>query len=202
MKVSKQQALENREALLASAGMLFKEHGIDGVGVADVCARAGLTPGALYKHFADKQDLAANAFSYTFRVGHDRAMGPKESRHFESYLDNYLATGVRDDMKRGCPLVSTACETGRQGAAMSRSFTDAFIEVRDGVSDALPTGKAAEDRDALATTIVAALIGAMAISRGVLKADQLLADQVLSQVRSTLSALGTDQSLPGSKKVC
>ncbi|MEQ6438277.1 TetR/AcrR family transcriptional regulator [Comamonas sp. w2-DMI] len=193
MKVSKQQAFENREALLASAGMLFKERGIDGVGVADICARAGLTQGALYKHFADKQDLAAKAFAYTFRVGHDRTMGPKESRHYKAYLDNYLAPVVRDDMTRGCPLVSTACETGRQGPAMSRSFTDAFVEMRDGVSAALPAGTVVGDRDALATTIVAALVGAMAISRGVLKADQTLADEVLSQVRATLSALGTEQ---------
>lgn len=192
MKVSKQQALENREALLAAAGTLFKEHGIDGVGVADICARAGLTQGALYKHFADKQELAANAFSYTFRITHDRAMGPKESRTYDTYLKNYLAPHVRDDMTKGCPFVSTACDAARQGEAMSGSFTDAFVELRDGIRAALPTGQNSIDREATATTVVAALVGAMAISRGVLKADRKLADEVLSQVRAILAPLGRD----------
>ena len=53
MKVSKEQAQQNKQALLDAAGALFKQHGIDGVGVADVCREAGLTHGALYKHFAD-----------------------------------------------------------------------------------------------------------------------------------------------------
>ena len=69
MKVTKEQSELNRQALLDAAARLFKQHGIDGVGVADICKAAGLTHGALYKHFADKQDLAAQAFAHSFRKG-------------------------------------------------------------------------------------------------------------------------------------
>lgn len=197
MKVTKEQALQNRQALLDAAGTLFKEHGIDGIGVADVCRHAGLTHGALYKHFADKQDLAAQAFTHAFRAGYDRVRqaGPGRERTVDIYLNAYLSPRIRDDMAKGCPLVSTACEIGRQSEPVSRSFTAAFVELRAGIESALPSGSAA-DKAALASTLVAALMGAMAISRGVLKADRELADEVLAQVRSVLESVAGPSGQP------
>ena len=63
MKVSKEQVAQNREALIQAAARMFREHGIDGVGVAEICKRAGLTHGALYAQFASKNALAAEAFA-------------------------------------------------------------------------------------------------------------------------------------------
>jgi TetR/AcrR family transcriptional repressor of nem operon len=194
MKVTKEQAQQNKLALLEAAGQLFKQHGIDGVGVADVCRQAGLTHGALYKHFADKQDLAAQAFAHAFQAGHGRGARPglasaAPQRTLASYLDRYLSLKVRDDMAKGCPLVSTACETARQGEAVSRSYADAFAELRAGVMATLPEETAPAEREALASTLVAALVGAMAISRGMAKADRDEADAVLAQVRGVLEGL-------------
>ncbi|MGA2761320.1 MAG: TetR/AcrR family transcriptional regulator, partial [Candidatus Cybelea sp.] len=45
MKVTKQKAAENRSRLVSTAGKLFREHGIDGIGVADIGKAAGLTHG-------------------------------------------------------------------------------------------------------------------------------------------------------------
>jgi AcrR family transcriptional regulator len=46
-----------REALLRVAHELFAERGYAAVGTEEIVARAGVTRGALYHHFADKQDL-------------------------------------------------------------------------------------------------------------------------------------------------
>jgi len=199
MKVTKEQAQQNRQALLDAAGRLFKKHGIDGIGVAEVSREAGLTPGALYKHFADKQDLAAQAFSHAFRRGFDRvnAPPPGAQRPVDTYLKAYLSPRLRDDLEAGCPLIASACETGRQGEQLSQSFADAFVEFRASVESALPdTGDAAQ-RAALASVFVAAFVGANAISRGVVKADRDLANEVLDQVRGVLASLA---STPGCAK--
>lgn len=37
---------------------LFAEHGIDGVSTKQIAARAGISEGAIYRHFAGKEDLA------------------------------------------------------------------------------------------------------------------------------------------------
>lgn len=188
MKVTKEQSELNRQALLDAAARLFKQHGIDGVGVADICKAAGLTHGALYKHFTDKQDLAAQAFAHSFRKGFDKTTKADSGKTptLATYLDQYLSRRVRDDQAAGCPVVTSACDTGRQSEAVSQSYTAGFLELREGLQAVLdPEGK----DPAKATLAVAALIGAMAISRGVAKTDAALANEVLKQVRQQIEQL-------------
>jgi AcrR family transcriptional regulator len=54
-----------RDALLAAARTLFAEHGYAGVGTEEVVRRAGVTRGALYHYFRDKQDLFRAVFEQT-----------------------------------------------------------------------------------------------------------------------------------------
>ena len=54
-----------RDALLAAARALFAEHGYAGVGTEEVVRRAGVTRGALYHYFRDKQDLFRAVFEQT-----------------------------------------------------------------------------------------------------------------------------------------
>ena len=46
-----------RDTLLRVGRDLFAERGYAGVGTEEIVARAGVTRGALYHHFADKRDL-------------------------------------------------------------------------------------------------------------------------------------------------
>jgi AcrR family transcriptional regulator len=61
MKVSKAQAAENREGIVDAAARLYREKGLDGVGVAEITRDAGLTHGGLYRHFESKDALAREA---------------------------------------------------------------------------------------------------------------------------------------------
>src|ERR1700709_1661621 len=81
-----------RDALVAAARALFAEHGYAGVGTEEVVRRAGVTRGALYHHFRDKQDL----FRAVFEQTEGEIMQTIISR-VEGLADpmDELATGVR-----------------------------------------------------------------------------------------------------------
>ena len=59
MKVSRERAEENRRRIIEVAGEAFREHGFDGIGLADLMKKAGLTHGGFYGHFKSKEDLGA-----------------------------------------------------------------------------------------------------------------------------------------------
>src|SRR5437762_11734498 len=61
MKVSREQAAQNRERIVEAAARLFRERGFEGIGVADLMKEAGLTHGGFYGHFSSKDDLIAEA---------------------------------------------------------------------------------------------------------------------------------------------
>jgi TetR/AcrR family transcriptional repressor of nem operon len=190
MRVSKKQAAENREALLQAANRLFRQRGIDGVGVAEIADEAGLTHGALYAHFPSKEALAAEAFSHGFagNLANTKARARERDRSFEKQLGVLISTHMRDDWEAGCPMAASASEIGRQGRAISAGFTQAFEQlaamIEASLKDAIPLTK----RRRLAIAAVAAEIGAVAASRAVAKTDPALADEVLEAVRETVGA--------------
>jgi AcrR family transcriptional regulator len=70
--MTQHRAEETRSHILDAAGELFAERGYDATSVADICARAGVTKGAFYHHFASKQSV--------FLELRDRWLGPLEAR--------------------------------------------------------------------------------------------------------------------------
>jgi AcrR family transcriptional regulator len=57
--VSRQeQAARTREAIVDAAAEVFDTHGYEGAGLALILEQAGVTRGALYFHFASKEDIA------------------------------------------------------------------------------------------------------------------------------------------------
>lgn len=188
MRVSKEKAAENRIALLRAASRLFRQRGIDGAGVADIAKEAGLTQGALYAHFDSKDDLAAEAFAFGFEGNMELARvwaGDRDPR-FEEYLGGLLSTRMRDDVETGCPMAASASEIGRQGSAVSASFTDAFKQQAALLEASLEDSIPAAVRRRLALAAAAAEIGGVAVSRAIAKADAALADEILQAVRETL----------------
>ena len=192
MRVSKEKAAENRAALLRAASRLFREHGIDGVGVAEVAKAAGLTHGALYAHFASKDALVAEAFSYGFAQNLDaaRASTPDRRRPFEEHLADLFSVEARDNLAGGCPMTASASEIGRQGEDVSNRFAGAFEQVAKALEDTLEDRVPQSERRRLAIAAVAAQIGAVVVSRAVAKANNVLSEEVLEATRETISAAG------------
>src|SRR5271154_6767955 len=115
MKVTKEQSAENRAALVDTAARMFRERGIDGVGVAEISKAAGLTHGALYGQFPSKQALVAEALAQGLAGGHARmtVSGPDGGPTLFDLLDRYLTLKHRDNLAGGCAMAASASEIAR-----------------------------------------------------------------------------------------
>ncbi len=61
----RQRAVATRASLLGAARELFAEAGYHATGTTEIVAKAAVTRGALYHHFADKEDLFEEVFRVT-----------------------------------------------------------------------------------------------------------------------------------------
>ena len=186
MKVSRQQAAQNRERILDAAAQLFRERGFDGIGVADLMKEAGLTHGGFYGHFSSKDDLIAQAsareltrsLAYWSTVA-ERAAGDPLS----AVADAYLTRSHRDNPGAGCVLAALGPDVSRQGPAVRNVVTDYVRSVCDRLAKLVP-GKSKAARRQKAISTYATLVGAMVLARAV--ADQDLSLEILDAARESV----------------
>jgi TetR/AcrR family transcriptional repressor of nem operon len=191
MRISKEKAAENRAALIRAASKLFRERGIDGVGVAEISKEAGLTHGALYAHFKSKEELALAALSYGFEQSQARiaAHGEGGVPDVAGYLDGCLSPAGRDDVAGGCPMSASASEIGRHDRLLSARFAEGYLGMVDAFERHITRQAQSADARARAMVAVAAMIGALAVARGTAKGDPGLSVQVLEAARRLLDEL-------------
>ena len=176
MRVTRKQAAANREKVLDVAGTLFRERGFDGIGVADIMKRAGLTHGGFYNQFASKDDLAAETTARVLgRAGWQERLTGKADPSFGDVVRAYLSPGHRDDPGNGCLISALGSDAARQPRAVRRAFTDGFRARIDALMLVQGRSQAARREKALAT--MAGLVGALILSRAV--DDPALSDQIL-----------------------
>jgi TetR/AcrR family transcriptional regulator, transcriptional repressor for nem operon len=177
VRVTREQAAANRERILEVAGALFRERGYDGIGVADIMKRAGLTHGGFYGHFASKDDLAAEITERVLgRSGWmERLTGmPKPS--FSEVVRQYLSPRHRDDLGRGCLFAALGSDVVRQPRSVRRAFTEG-LRLRVGALARLVPGRSAAVRRQQSLATMAALVGALILSRAV--DDPEFSDEIL-----------------------
>ncbi len=116
MRVSRDKLAAHKAALIEQAGRLFRQRGIDAVGVADIAKAAGLTHGAFYGHFASKSELAAQSLGGSLVDGaaHWRARAERARREgrrpLNVIIDRYLTETNRDAPEDACALPSLGGE--------------------------------------------------------------------------------------------
>jgi TetR/AcrR family transcriptional repressor of nem operon len=192
LKVTKEKVTENRAALVQAAGRLFRERGIDGVGVAEISKKAGLTHGALYAQFPSKEALAAEAFTSALKPGLEKMAADRAGQPatLTDLLDGYLSLDHRDNLAAGCPMSASASEVARQNKIVSERFTEGFEQVVALIEPGLGASPIKADKRQRALAMMAAMIGGIAASRAIAKADPKLSNQILQAVRQIVGEVG------------
>src|ERR1700730_11579033 len=183
VRVTREQAAANRHKILDAAGALFREHGFDGIGVADIMKRAGLTHGGFYGHFASKDDLAAET---TARVlgneGWIRRLTGTAHPSFDEVVRSYLSPRLRDDPGHGCLFAALGSDVVRQPRSIRRTFTEGMRSRIDTLRELIP-GRSDAARRQKAVATMAGLVGALMLARAV--DDPKLSDEILDAAAAT-----------------
>jgi TetR/AcrR family transcriptional repressor of nem operon len=185
MKVPREQAAARREQILDLASELFRAHGFDGIGIADIMKSAGVTHGGFYGHFNSKEQLAAEAcLRANQRNRWDRWLDAPIEQRLNRIVRGYLAERHRDDPEHGCLLAAVASDVARQPRSVRHAFTSGLKSKLDLLLCLMPGRSAAARREkALAT--LAGLVGALVLSRAV--DDPQLSTEILSAAASAFT---------------
>lgn len=176
-----------RESVVQQASEAIRRHGPEKVSVAALMAKAGLTHGGFYAHFDSKDDLILAAISHMFDDQYARftkwTEGMPPAQALEHFIDRYLSPLHRDHPDKGCPVAALSNEVGRMSSKARKCFDAGVARMVRGIADLIRAHPRA-DAETLATSVVAEMVGALAIARAV--ADPGLSRKTLEAAKHSV----------------
>jgi TetR/AcrR family transcriptional repressor of nem operon len=173
--------------ILDEAASAMRRHGTDGIGVAALMKRAGLTHGGFYAHFASRDALVASAVDRMFadsrRLLESCFTERDAAESLRVLIDTYLSDGFRNALEDSCPLPGLVGEASRMPASARTRFNAGAEQFQKTLTVALEKlGR--PNPAALARSVLAELIGAVAFARAA--TDDLTATEILHSSRTLL----------------
>ena len=184
--VSRRDPVKTREKLLLSAFQQIHEHGFQAVSLDAILRDTGVTKGALYHHFPNK-----NALGYAVV---DELIGPSvaatwiepiaQSDDPLTALQELIRASGQDmsmrDLKMGCPLNNLSQEMSATDEGFRQRLDNIYKNWREQIAAALERGKQANtvashvDADTTAAFLVASLEGCIGMAKNAQDMDTLM----------------------------
>jgi len=196
MKVTREQATQNRDRVVAVAARLFRERGFDGIGISDLMKEVGLTHGGFYAQFPSKEHLMAEAAT--------KAADEREAAMHKQFQDapekgvaglaeRYLSRRHRDNPGAGCYMATLGIDVARHGTLVRDAFTRSVGSALEILAQAEKAGSEKERRRQ-AIADYAMMVGGMVLARAV--SDESLSDEILSSLKAQISELRSETRTP------
>lgn len=165
-----------KETILRKSGTLFNTQGYKATSISDITEATGFTKGAIYRHFASKDDLEMETLLHLSSLMFDKLRARVKQQvttgdklravfnYFESYITN-------PPLKGGCPLMNVAIEADDSNPALKKAALNVLNGLRDSIITMLNNGikhkqiKPGIDKESYATVIIASLEGAIMMSK-------------------------------------
>ena len=183
MRYKPEHKQETRRRIVESAAKEFRTHGFEGSSIAKLMETLHLTHGGFYAHFADKEELVADATVFALSKNLEIMLAGLQEGGFTALLDYYLSESHRDNPASGCPLPSVVAELARRPPLSRDNFTTTLQKVFDAISEQMPGATQARKQEKV-QVLFATLTGAVALSRAV--SDPVLSKSLLTSARNHL----------------
>ncbi len=128
-----------------SASTLFNTKGYKATSISDITSMAGITKGAIYKHFKDKSELEkeclTNMTSIVFANLTKRIKAEKDApsklRSILEYFESYEHT---PPFKGGCPLMNAAIEVDDTDTKLKNVVSNIMLAIQEGIQKVIKSG--------------------------------------------------------------
>jgi len=166
---------ETKQEIVRKAAPLFNQKGYAGTSLSDLMEATGLQKGGIYRHFSGKEELAIEAFDYSWQKAvSGRLEGvenvPDSVDRLKKMIDNFvdMRTGL---VPGGCPLMNTAIEADDGNTVLRNRARKALLGWTTRISKIAAEGINKHEIDSkvqprrLSEWIIGSLEGALLISR-------------------------------------
>ena len=199
-----------KQEIIRKAAPIFNEKGYDGAALSDLMRATGLEKGGIYRHFDSKEQLAAEAFDYAWKVALDtRFEGTQEISNTVDRLKR-IVWNFRDQrsglVPGGCPLLNTAIDADDGNTKLRAKALAALRSWLKRLQSVIEEGKRrgeilrGVDSSELGTLIISTLEGSLMVSRLQRKDDardlasRHLVEYFETNVRAKESKMRSDRS--------
>jgi TetR/AcrR family transcriptional repressor of nem operon len=166
---------QTRHEIIRKAAPIFNQKGYEGAALSDLMEATSLEKGGIYRHFESKQQLAAEAFDYAWRLAIEtRFEGTEEIPNTVDRLKQ-LVRNFQHRRSRlvagGCPLLNTAIDSDDGNAQLREKARKALNSWLDRIGAVVEEGQRRGeirpdiDSSKLSALIVSTLEGSLMVSR-------------------------------------
>lgn len=167
---------ETKGSILEHAGSLFNMQGYKATSISHITDATGLTKGAIYRHFKNKEKLEEQTLVYLMDVIFEKLRFEIKQQQnaieklkaiihfFESYV-------TKSPVKGGCPLLNVAIEADDHSPHLRKKAHHILEVLKESIVTILSNGqkfnqiKPNIDKDYYATVLIASLEGAIMMSK-------------------------------------
>ncbi|WP_276369401.1 TetR/AcrR family transcriptional regulator [Chryseolinea sp. H1M3-3] len=165
-----------KENILKESGILFNTQGYKATSISNITDATGLTKGAIYRHFASKDELEIETLTHLSGIMNEKVRDRIKAQltagdklravvqFFESYISDPPVEG-------GCPLLNAAVEADDAHPELRKTALKILNGLRSALISILEKGihykqlKKGIDKELYATLIIASLEGAIMMSK-------------------------------------
>ncbi len=188
MRYPSDQKARAKEAILQAGAKALRTNGFNGIGVDGIAASAGVTSGAFYSNFSNKeallQAIIETCVGEPFIDSESGSLAERQAR-LKEWLAMYISAAHRADPASGCVMPTLSADVARANPKIRATYRRKMLALVRRMSNVL--GVAGPDREKRAWSIVAMMVGAIAISRAMPDGEE--PDRVLASALQSAIAL-------------
>jgi AcrR family transcriptional regulator len=188
MRYPSDQKARAKEAILQAGARALRINGFNGVGVDGLAASAGVTSGAFYSNFSNKEalleEVIATCVGEPFIDSESGSLAERQDRLGE-WLAMYISAEHRADPASGCVMPTLSADVARANPQIRAAYKRKMLELVGKMANVLDGS--GPDRKKRAWSVIAMMVGAIAISRAMPDGEE--ADQALDSALQTAIAL-------------